>query len=113
MRGTVINSYAHHLYPVIEAAMFTFILRFIHQVLDYALSTAKLVQNREVGWKCLNRKTGQYHREQQPLLKKLKLWLLFSRPVEWVDRTHLVRRWIHDKSIKAGKCDVRFRGIIR
>jgi phosphatidylserine decarboxylase len=88
--------------------MFTFILRFIHQVLDYALSTAKLVQNREVGWKCLNRKTGQYHREQQPLLKKLKLWLLFSRPVEWVDRTHLVRRWIHDKTIQAGKCDVRF-----
>lgn len=82
------------------AAMF--LTDYIHRILDYALSTAKLIQNREVGWMTLDRKSGQYKREQQPIFKKLKLLFLFSRPLEWVDRTHLLRLWIHDKSIKAG-----------
>jgi phosphatidylserine decarboxylase len=80
-----------------------FLTDWIHQVLDYALSTVKLVQNREIGWMTVDRKTGRYKREQQPIFKKLKLLFLFSRLVEWIDRTHLLRLWIHDKTIKAGQ----------
>lgn len=75
----------------------------VHYAVDWLLATVKLIQNREVGWKTLDRKTGRIKREQQPICKKLKLWILFSRPIEWVDRTQLMRKWIHDKSIKAGK----------
>src|SRR5690242_17001385 len=54
------------------------LLNYIHRTLDYALALVKLVRNREVGWQTLNRKTGKYEREQQPILKKLKLLLLFN-----------------------------------
>ncbi|KAK5441457.1 hypothetical protein LTS15_011223 [Exophiala xenobiotica] len=76
---------------------------YIHQVLDYCLSTVKLVQNRQIGWRTVNRKNGQPGREQQPIYKKLKLLILFSRFVEWVDTTKAMRLWIHEKSIKEGK----------
>merc|ERR1711900_57930 len=75
----------------------------IHSIIDYALALLKLVQNREVGWRTLNRKTGKYEREQQPLFKKLKLLLLFNPITEWIDRTHLLRLWIHEKTIAAGQ----------
>lgn len=75
---------------------------YIHQVLDYCLSTVKLVQNRQIGWRTVNRKNGQPGREQQPIFKKLKLQILFSRFVEWVDTTKAMRLWIHEKSIKEG-----------
>ncbi|KAH7350565.1 phosphatidylserine decarboxylase-domain-containing protein [Rhexocercosporidium sp. MPI-PUGE-AT-0058] len=79
------------------------ILKYIHSVIDYALALLKLVQNREVGWQTLERKTGKYQREQQPLLKKLKLLLLFNPFTEWIDQTHLLRLWIHKKTIAAGQ----------
>ncbi|ETI29239.1 phosphatidylserine decarboxylase [Cladophialophora carrionii CBS 160.54] len=79
------------------------VLSYVHSILDNALTTVKLVQNREVGWKTLNRKTGRYERERQPIYKKIKLWLLFSWPMEWIDRTWLLRHWIHDKTIRSGK----------
>jgi hypothetical protein len=75
---------------------------YIHQVLDYCLSTVKLVQNRQIGWRTVNRKNGQPGREQQPIYKKLKLLILFSRFMEWVDTTKAMRLWIHEKSIKEG-----------
>merc|ERR1712093_402024 len=78
------------------------LLKNIHSIIDYALALLKLVQNREVGWRTLNRKTGKYEREQQPLFKKLKLLLLFNPITEWIDRTHLLRLWIHEKTIAAG-----------
>jgi len=40
------------------------------QIVDYAISLVKLVQNHKVGWLTLNKKTGEYEREQQPLVKK-------------------------------------------
>merc|ERR1712098_1019951 len=79
------------------------LLKNIHSIIDYALALLKLVQNREVGWRTLNRKTGKYEREQQPLFKKLKLLLLFNPITEWIDRTHLLRLWIHEKTIAAGQ----------
>jgi len=79
------------------------VLSYIHRLLDQALGLVKLVQNREVGWQTLNRKTGKYEREQQPLLKKLKLLFLFNPLIEWIDQTHLFRLWIHGKTIQAGK----------
>jgi phosphatidylserine decarboxylase len=78
------------------------LLVYIHRTLDYALALVKLVQNRQVGWRTLNRKTGKYEREQQPILKKLKLLLLFNPLTEWIDQTHLLRLWIHEKTVKAG-----------
>jgi phosphatidylserine decarboxylase len=79
------------------------LLQSIHRLADYALTLVKLVQNREVGWPTLNRKTGKYEREQQPLLKKLKLLLLFNPLTEWIDRTNFLRLWIHEKTTIAGK----------
>lgn len=79
------------------------LLSYLHRALDYALALVKLVQNREVGWQTLNRKSGKYEREQQPILKKLKLLLLFNPLTEWIDQTHLLRLWIHKKTIAAGK----------
>jgi len=79
------------------------LLVYIHRTLDYALALVKLVQNRQVGWRTLNRKTGKYEREQQPILKKLKLLLLFNPLTEWIDQTHLLRLWIHEKTVKAGQ----------
>jgi hypothetical protein len=79
------------------------LLNYIYRALDYALALVKLVQNREVGWQTLNRKSGRYEREQQPILKKLKLLLLFNPLTEWIDRTHLLRLWIHEKTVIAGK----------
>lgn len=79
-----------------------YLFELLHQLLDYCLSLARLVQNREVGWQTLNRKTGRYKREQQPLLKKIKLLFLFSRFVEWIDRTQAMRLWMHNQTIKQG-----------
>lgn len=28
---------------------------------------------------------------------------MFSQPVEWIDRTHLLRLWVHEKTVKSGK----------
>jgi len=79
------------------------LIRYIHIVLDRALRLIKLVQNREVGWRTVDRKTGRYEREQQPIYKKLKLLLLFNPLTDWLDRTHLMRLWVYDKTIRAGK----------
>lgn len=54
--------------------------------------------------------TGKYEREQQPLLKKLRLLLLFNPLTEWIDSTHLMRLYIHNKSIKAGMRSVVLEG---
>jgi phosphatidylserine decarboxylase len=81
------------------------LLYYIHRWVDRAFGLVKLVQNREVGSQTLNRKTGRYEREQQPLLKKLKLLLLFNPLIEWIDQTHLFRLWINEKTIKAGKTE--------
>src|SRR5436309_15287484 len=75
--------------PLPSSTMFLFDL--IHRILDWLLAQVRLVQNREIGWRCLDRKTGRYKRERQPILKKVKLWVLFSRPMEWIDRTRLMR----------------------
>src|SRR6266536_3120966 len=55
------------------------ILQYLHQVADYCLELVKLLQNREVGWQTVKRKTGKYEREQQPLLKKLDVGWFRSR----------------------------------
>ncbi|CRG84109.1 hypothetical protein PISL3812_01440 [Talaromyces islandicus] len=74
-----------------------------HAVADYLLSWVKLIQNREVGWLTINRKTGEYMREQQPLFKKLKLLLLFNPFMTWVDTTHAMRLYMHNSAIEEGK----------
>ncbi|KXG48109.1 Phosphatidylserine decarboxylase-related protein [Penicillium griseofulvum] len=79
------------------------IASFIHRALNAALHFLKLVQNREVGWQTVDRKTGTYIREQQTIWKKLKLLLLFNPVTEWIDRTHLLRLWTHEKNLTAGR----------
>lgn len=63
----------------------------------------QLLQNREVGWLTVVRRTGEFRREQQPILKKLKLLFLFNPLTQWIDRTHLFRLWTHEKNFYAGK----------
>jgi phosphatidylserine decarboxylase len=65
-------------------------ITFVHDIINRALEFVKLVQNREIGWQTVDRKTGQYKREQQPILKKLKLLFLFSPVMTWLDQTHLL-----------------------
>ncbi|KAL3477669.1 phosphatidylserine decarboxylase-domain-containing protein [Aspergillus californicus] len=79
------------------------IVGFLHGVVDYLLSWVKLIQNREIGWLTINRKTGQYMREQQPLWKKCKLLLLFNPLTTWLDTTHAMRLYMHNSAVKEGK----------
>lgn len=75
----------------------------VHWLLDSALGYMQLLQNREVGWLTVVRRTGEFRREQQPILKKLKLLFLFNPLTQWIDRTHLFRLWTHEKNFYAGK----------
>ncbi|KAL4867074.1 hypothetical protein BDV12DRAFT_171918 [Aspergillus spectabilis] len=79
------------------------IIGFLHAAVDYLLSWGKLIQNREVGWLTIHRKTGEYVREQQPLWKKLKLILLFNPLTTWLDTTHAMRLYMHNSAVKEGK----------
>lgn len=74
----------------------------LHAILDYFLSLFHQAQNSEYGWKSFDRKNGRMMREQIPLLKKLKLLLLFNPLTEWIDTTHMMRLFIHRKSIQEG-----------
>ncbi|KAF2192348.1 putative phosphatidylserine decarboxylase [Zopfia rhizophila CBS 207.26] len=78
-------------------------LGWIHAILNWVLTWLHLMQQRQVGWKSLIRKTGELEREQQPLLKKLKLIVLFNPLVEWIDTTHAMRLYMHRKNIRAGE----------
>lgn len=79
------------------------ILSFIHGTADYLLSCVKLAKNQQVGWQTVDRRTGKYIREQQPIMKKIKLAILFSPVMEWVDTTHALRLWMHNKSLREGR----------
>ncbi|RAL14151.1 putative phosphatidylserine decarboxylase [Aspergillus homomorphus CBS 101889] len=79
------------------------ILDFLHKIADDLLARVKMVQNRQVGWLTIDRKTGQLLREQQPLWKKMKLLLLFNPLTEWLDTTHLMRLYMHREAIQEGK----------
>ncbi|RYP68284.1 hypothetical protein DL771_006786 [Monosporascus sp. 5C6A] len=79
------------------------LLDILHAIVNYFLSWVRLAQNSEYGWKSLDRKTGRLMREQQPLTKKLKLWLLFNPLTEWLDTTHAMRLHMHQESAQAGK----------
>lgn len=76
---------------------------FVDSSLNYLLQRCRLAANGEYGWKSFDRKTGKLMREQQPLTKKLKLILLFNPLTEWIDTTHLMRLWIHNKSVRKGR----------
>ena len=65
------------------------------------------VHNREVGWLTKNRKTGELIRERQPLMKKVRMTILFNPVVEWVDRTRLFRYWLHEKTDHSRQKEVR------
>ncbi|KAI1463813.1 putative phosphatidylserine decarboxylase [Daldinia caldariorum] len=84
------------------AEIFRYLYHFIDSFLDHLLARCHLSSNGEYGWKSFDRKTGQLMREQQPLTKKIKLLLLFNPLTEWIDTTHLMRLWIHNKSVRKG-----------
>ncbi|TQB71589.1 hypothetical protein MPDQ_007448 [Monascus purpureus] len=79
-----------------------FLAYYLHSLLDTVLSYYKIIETREVGWITIDRQSGQFKREQQPLWKKFKLLLLFNPLTEWIDRTHWMRLWTRDKSVAAG-----------
>ncbi|KAB8076563.1 phosphatidylserine decarboxylase-domain-containing protein [Aspergillus leporis] len=78
------------------------ILDFVQKIINTAIAFIQQIQGRHVGWLTFNRKTGDFTREQQPLFKKLKLLLLFNPLTEWIDRTHLLRLWTHERNIREG-----------
>ncbi|KAK4235925.1 hypothetical protein C8A03DRAFT_17386, partial [Achaetomium macrosporum] len=47
--------------------------------------------------------TGKFEREQQPLVKKLKLILLFNPLTEWIGTTHVMRLYLHKLALDEGK----------
>ncbi|KAH7205473.1 phosphatidylserine decarboxylase-domain-containing protein, partial [Fusarium redolens] len=57
-------------------------------------------QNAHWGWLSCNRKTGQLEREIILLGKKLKLLFLFNHIIEWIDTTHAMRLYMHNKSLE-------------
>lgn len=78
-------------------------LSWIHATLNWVMLWLRLIPHRQVGWESLNRKTGELEREQQPLLKKLKLILLFNPLTEWIDTAHAMRLWIHWNNVQKGQ----------
>ncbi|KAK6500938.1 hypothetical protein TWF506_003696 [Arthrobotrys conoides] len=85
--------------------LFAFIFGYVSTILDELLGYCKLIQNREVGWPTVDRKTGELKREQQPIWKKIKLILLFNPITEWIHRTKLMRLYLHENSTKEGKTE--------
>ena len=79
--------------------LLSYFCSFVHEV----LSTFSALKNREVGWLTVDRRTGEFKREQQSLWKKLKLLVLFNSLTEWIDRTQLLRLWTHEKNISIGE----------
>ena len=61
------------------------------------------IYNGRVGNPWVIRESKQIRREQQPLLKRIKMLLLFSKPLEWLDRRYYLRRYLHDQSDQAGR----------
>lgn len=51
----------------------------------------------------MKHQTGKYEREQQPLIKKLKLLALFNPLTEWIDTTHAMRLHMHKESLDQGE----------
>lgn len=78
------------------------ILSCIYSFFIETIATFRALRNREVGWLTVDRRTGEFKREKQPLWKRLKLLVLFNPVTEWVDKTHLLRLWTHEKSLSAG-----------
>ncbi|ODQ54591.1 phosphatidylserine decarboxylase [Saitoella complicata NRRL Y-17804] len=74
------------------------LISYAHSLADKGLESLNLLEKRQVGWMTKNRKTGIYLREQQHLTKKLKLLVLFSKPVEWIDTTWAGRYYLHEKN---------------
>ncbi|KAI3575816.1 phosphatidylserine decarboxylase-domain-containing protein [Fusarium oxysporum f. sp. albedinis] len=74
---------------------------FFHNALNYLLSWVH--PNAHWGWLSCNRKTGQLEWEIIPLGKKLKLLFLFNHITEWIDTTHAMRLYMHNKSLEKGK----------
>ncbi|KAH7161161.1 phosphatidylserine decarboxylase-domain-containing protein [Dactylonectria macrodidyma] len=74
---------------------------FFHVAVDYLISWVH--PNAHWGWMSLNRKNGKFEREKIPLFKKLKLLFLFNPITEWIDTTHAMRLYMHNKSLDEGK----------
>jgi phosphatidylserine decarboxylase len=74
----------------------------VRNMIGLCTSLLLAIWHREVGWPTIDRRTRQFKREQQPLLKKLKLLVLFNPITEWIDTTHVMRLWTHEKSLSAG-----------
>ncbi|KAK6504634.1 hypothetical protein TWF481_006573 [Arthrobotrys musiformis] len=83
--------------------LLAFVHSYVSNLLDEVLGWCNLIQNREVGWPTVDRKTRKLKREQQPILQKLKLIALFSPLIEWVDRTKIMGLCLRDNSTKEGK----------
>ncbi|KFA53537.1 hypothetical protein S40293_09879 [Stachybotrys chartarum IBT 40293] len=73
----------------------------LHAIVDYLISWA--CPDAHWGWMSWDRRTGRLQREKQPLSKKLKLLFLFNPITEWIDTTHAMRLYTHDKSLSEGK----------
>ncbi|SPO06494.1 uncharacterized protein DNG_09184 [Cephalotrichum gorgonifer] len=80
-----------------------FLLLLLHRALDYLISWAYLAQNLPVPWVFFDRKTGEIKREDQPLLRKLALVLIFNPLTEWIDSTHVMRLQAYRKALSKGR----------
>jgi hypothetical protein len=78
------------------------VVSWVRNIIALCSSLLLAIWHREVGWPTIDRRTRRFKREQQPLLKKFKLLVLFNAITEWIDTTHLVRLWTHEKSLSAG-----------
>ncbi|EGO03507.1 hypothetical protein SERLA73DRAFT_101693 [Serpula lacrymans var. lacrymans S7.3] len=77
------------------------IFSFFHSVYAWVCYFIFMVRHRYVGWPTINRKTGEFSREQQPLFKKLKMLFLFNPLTEWIDETSQYRKYLHDKTVRS------------
>lgn len=75
---------------------------FLNLFLTWAVYWYHNILTSHVGHPCIIRSTGKVVREQMPLTKRLKLWILFSPLFEWIDRLHIFRWYLHREADISG-----------
>jgi phosphatidylserine decarboxylase len=75
----------------------------IYGLFEWIWMWIKQLYNREVGHLTMDRKSKRLQRERRPLLKQLRVLLLFNRFTEWIDVTKTWRMHLHHESIKEGE----------
>ena len=72
------------------------------KMIETVMNTIKNISNRDIGVQLYDRKESKIIRERVPLLQHIKSEILFSKPIDYIDRTAFMRKIFKDESIHDG-----------